>query len=89
MTCSCKVAIHLSVIQIKSGCVLYYLRLLIALCPPGDILALMKNFRLPGFWVFWDCPSVSRWQPKAGEKEVLLSFDGVDGGAAVHNQLQG
>lgn len=88
MTSSCKVAIHLSVIQIKSGCVLYYLRLLIALCPSGVILALMKNFRLPDFWVFWDCPSVSRWQPKAGEKEVSLSFDRMDGGAAMHNQQQ-
>lgn len=88
MTFSCKVAIHLSVIQLKSGCVLYYLRLLIALCPPSDTLALMKNFRLPGFWVFWDCLSVSRWQPKAGEKEVLLSFDRVDGGASKHSQQQ-
>lgn len=88
MTFSCKVAIHLSVIQIKSGCVFYYLRLLIALCPPSVVLALMKNFRLPDFWVFWDCPSVSRWQPKAGEKEVSLSFDRMDGGAAMHSQQQ-
>lgn len=81
-------AIHLSVIQIKSGCVLYYLRLLVVLCLSRVILALMTNFRLPGFWVFWDCPSVSRWQPKAAEKEVLLSFDRVGGGAAMHNQQQ-
>lgn len=54
VTFSCKVAIHLSVIHIKSGYVLYYLRLLIVLCPSKnrDIFTLMKNFRLTGFWVF-------------------------------------
>lgn len=52
VTFSCKVAIHLSVIQIKSNCVLYYLRLLIALCPPSDILALMKNFSYLVFGCF-------------------------------------
>lgn len=88
VTFSCKVANHLSVIHIKSGCVLNYLRLLIVFCPLRDILTFMKKFRLPGFWVFWDCPSVSRWQPKAGEKEVSLSFDRGDGGAAIHRQQQ-
>lgn len=88
VTFSCKVAIHLSVIQIKSACVLYYLRLLITLSPPIGTVALMKNFNLPGFGDFWDCQVSVDGSLKLERRKFLLSFDRVNGGAIMHNQLQ-